>query len=44
MQIFAVVPLGAGIKYSGVVDDGNFLALLGGDFFGNCREKASNIK
>ena len=42
MRIFAGVPLGGASNDSGVVDDGNF-GDLGGYFFGNVRDKTSNI-
>jgi len=42
MRIFAGVPVGRASNESGVVDDGNFGDLIG-YFFGNFRDKASNI-
>jgi len=42
MRILAGVPLGGASNESGVVDDGNF-GDLSGYFFGDFRDKASNI-
>jgi len=44
MQIFAEVPLGGASNDSEVIDDGNFRRFgWGGYFFGNVRDKTSNI-
>jgi len=45
MRIFAGVPLGGASNSSGVVDDGNFLAIwvATSHFFGNVKDKARNI-